>query len=450
MVDLPLTHDEWDWYLDTLADTHIIDTRFTLYDQNEDPIGSLRHPVNRVLSGSVTLDASQDISRSLECTLLDPHGQLRFEDKSPAHAALFADRFIGVHYGVYVPPMDDYVYCPVFRGPLTEFSRDGVQVSIEAQGKESMMLSPHLATLGFTLKKRMRLDDAITKVARRVGERRFHLPELPQRLHGDYPIEPDAELWPIIAGGRHVAGLKMVTRQKHGKHKGDRQKKQNVPALIRLAHRRRLGYDPRGRLAARHLTQNPHFIFRDGVKARGTGRGGMLLTRPTPTFDETEFRNCVIVRGGKPKGKERLEVKVMLSPEHPFSPHALAHNGEPRFYTEVIEADNLRTEDACRKRGWDELKELKDAGLSVTFDSLPVPFLEEGDQVEVKMEGMHLDFPMRQATIPLTSSDSMAVGYTRHVDKFAHHGQGHRRRHSRAQGGTGGAAGPGGGTGGTH
>lgn len=443
MIDLPLTHDEWDWYLDTLAATHIIDIQFTLYDQNEDPIGSLRHPTNRVLEGSVTLDSTSDVSRSLELTMLDPWDQLRFEDRSPAHAALYADRFIGVHYGAYVPQMDDFVYCPVFKGPLTEFSRDGVQVSIEAQGKESLMMEPHLATLGFTLKHRMQLDDAISYVAARVGERHIHLPRLTHKLHSDYVVEPDAELWPIIAGGKHVAGLKTVTRIHHGKHKGERQKKQNVPALIRLAHRRRLLYDARGRLTTRHIMHHPHYVFRDGVKARGTGRGAMVLTRPQVSFDETEFRNCIIVRGGKPKGKERIEVKVQLPPSHPLSPHSLARNGKPRYYTEVVEADNLRNEDDCRKRGEEELRNLKDAGVTVNFDSLPAPFLEEGDRVAVDIDGMKFDFPMRQATIPLTAGDSMAVGYTRHVDKFAHHGQGHHRRHTRGHGGPG-MAGPGG------
>jgi hypothetical protein len=117
MIDLPLTHDEWDLYLDALCDSHVISHLFTIYDQNEDPIGSLRHPANRVLDGSVTMDATAAVSRSLELTLFDPHDQLHFIDRSAAHAAVFADRSIGVHYGVYVPALDDIIYCPVFSRP---------------------------------------------------------------------------------------------------------------------------------------------------------------------------------------------------------------------------------------------------------------------------------------------------------------------------------------------
>lgn len=435
MIDMPLTHDEWDWYLDALCTSGIVDTRFTLYDQNEDPLGSLKH---RVLDGSVTVDLSADVSRSLELKLLDPYDQLRFEANSPSHAAIFADRFIGVHWGIYVAQMDDFVYCPVFKGPLTEFSRDGMEVTLEAQGKESLMLEPHHATQGYTLKKRQRIDDAITEVATKVGERHIHLPDIPHRLDKEHTVEPEAEPWLIISGGKHVSGLTTVkkvhsSKDGHdGKGSGKHRKHKTVtaPALIRMAPgHRRLMYDSRGRLATRHHHQEVGFVFRDGVKAAGHGRGPTLLTRPRITYDEQEFINTVVVRGGTPKGKKRIVVVKHLHAKHPLSPENLSRNGHPRYYTLFIDADNLKTEEKCEERADQELRNHKDAGVTVEFEALPIPFLEEGDMVRAASKSFHFDFPLNQFTLPLGASEPMTVGYTKRTSKFARHYHRHQHQH---------------------
>lgn len=435
MIDLPLNHDEWDWYLDALSTSGIVDTRFTLYDQNEDPLGSLKH---RVLDGSVNVDLSADVTRSLDLTLLDPHDQLRFEANSPSHAAIFADRYIGVHWGIYVAQMDDFVYCPVFRGPVTEFSRDGMEVSIECQGKETLMLEPHFATQGYTLKKRQRLDDAIEEVANKVGERRVHLPDLPHRLHKEHTVEPEAEPWLIIAGGKHVTGLTVVQKT-HGKHDngngkgggkhGQKLKTQNAPALIRLAPgNRRLYYDTRGRITQRHDNDEVQFVFRDGVKAQGHGRGPTILSRPRVTYDELEFINTVVVRGGTPKGKKQIVAVEHLHDAHPLSPSNLAKNGHPRYYTLFVDADNLKTWAECKDRARDELRKHKDSGVTVEFESLPIPFLEEGDMVRATAKSFHYDFPINQFTLPLGASDPMTVGYTTKTSKYARHYKRHHHK----------------------
>lgn len=424
-VDLPLTHDEWDLYLDALCSSHVINHRFTIYDQNEDPIGSLRAPVNRVLDGSVTMDATASISRSLELTLFDPHDKLHFVDHSAAHAALYADRYIGVHYGVYVPALDDIIYCPVFRGPLTEFSRDGYQVTIEAQGKEAHQLDPFFVTHQYELKHGMTLEEAIRNVLSRLGEQKIHLPDLSDRtLHRNHHVAAQAEPWNVIAGGKHVSGLSVSWSEhdKDKKQKKSRQTKHNVPALIRLAkHDLRLIYDSRGRVTSRHNLHNAHFVFRDGVMAQGDRRGPTVLSRPNVTYDETEVRNHWVVRGATHKGR-RIEAEESLPTHHPLSPHNLGKNGEPAYMTEFITADDLKTHDECKDRARREMRKAKDAGVTVEFDALPIPFLEEGDHVRVATKGFRFDFYMNQMTLPLRAGP-MNVGYTKDTSKFAHHGK---------------------------
>lgn len=422
-VDLPLTHDEWDTYLDVLCSSHVINHRFTIYDQNEDPIDSLRAPVNRVLDGSVTMDSTAAVTRSLELTLFDPNDKLRFIDRSASHAALYADRSIGVHYGVYVPSIDDVLYCPVFRGPLTEFSHGGNQVTIEAQGKEAHQTDPYFVTHGYSLHKSLTLEEAIRHVVARVGEQRIHLPDLSgQKLHRNHHVGPQAEPWTVIAGGRSVNGLS-VSWMEHSKDKKQhkqRQVKHNVPALVRLSKKHlRLIYDSRGRLTSRHMAHEPHFTFRDGHTAQGHRRGPTVLTAPQTTFDETEVRNHWVVRGHSHKGK-RIEAEASLPHHHPLSPTNLAKNDIPIYLTAFITADDCRTVDECKKRAEDEMRRGKDAGVTVEFDALPLPFLEEGDHVRVATKGFRYDFFMNQMTLPLTAG-AMNVGYTKHTSRFAKH-----------------------------
>lgn len=295
------------------------------------------------------------------------------------------------------------------------------------------MLDPYFATKGFTIKHRERIDDAIKRVARKVGEQRFAMPDIPQKIHNDHIVAATAELWNIIAGGKHVEGLKSIhkTQSKDSKDKTEREVHQNVPALIRLAKKNRtLIYDGRGRLTThRRGNDDVQFVFRDGPSAQGTGRGPSILTRPTVGYDETEFRNHVVVRGGTPKGKKRLIVAESLPPHHPLSPHALARNGEPRYLTSFVDADNLKTWDDCKDRARDELHDLKDAGVTVEFDCLPMPMLEPGDFVRVQTSGFKFDFRVNQFTLPLTPDSPMSIGRTVKVHKFArHHPKRHRKR----------------------
>ena len=49
-------------------------------------------------------------------------------------------------------------------------------------------------------------------------------------------------------------------------------------------------------------------------------------------------------------------------------------------------------------------------GLEASFESLPVPDLEENDPVSLEVSGYVFAFPLHSFTIPLTHDSTMSVG----------------------------------------
>lgn len=384
-----LNRAQRDAYMDALRSDHLIRLDVQLRDRDERPIDSLTAPINRVLSGAVDVDTTADVSRSLELQLLDPHGRLKFEANSPAQGALFADRFIAVRYEVAVAELEEWVRVPVFWGPLTNFRREGAEVTLEGMGKEVLMLAPQLATRGYTLAKRTRTDDAIKRVARRCGEQRFDLPDLDHRLERARSISRATEPWLVIAGG------------------GEDREGKRVPGLLEKGSgNRHAYYTPRGRLTARRRPRRPRHTFR-------TGRD--ILTPPALMWDALEFVNTIIVLGVAPKGKPPAHGRAQLPTHHPLSPAKLARNGQPRFMTSIVDTE-LKTNKACQARAEDMLDNAATSGMEASFEALPVPHLKEDDMVRVRTADYAFSFRARQFTLPLAATDAMTVGANREVD----------------------------------
>lgn len=451
MLKLGLSHSEYDAYLEALRDSHNIGLEVTLRDGDEQPIGSLTSPLRQVVDGAVQVDSTADVSRSLELTMRDPKRRLKFVANSPASGAVYADRFVSVEYHVFVRALADHVDVPVFWGPVNSLERAGAEVTLGAQGKEALLLAPHYATEGYTLKIRERLDDALRDVAGRAGERRFDLPDLPARLAKEYAVVAQAEPWRIMAGNRKVEGFHSTAATAGGGTVapatggsgggGDSSSGQTTakhadwapaPGLItHAAGHYALYYGGDGRLTARRQRKHPVLTFLEGRD---------LTNRPTVTYDTEAFRNCVHVKGSGPDGKRPPFAKAILPAGNPLSPAALARNGKPRFLTEFVTADGLRTDKACRKRAEEVLARLSVEGVEPAFECLPMPHLEEDDRVRLSTDDFDFTFVLRQFTLPLTATEPrMQIGGHRKV----------RLWHRRHRTGRRGSAGPGGGTGGT-
>lgn len=403
-------------------------------NNEEKDIASLSRPASKILSGQVDIDANASVTRSATVTFVDEKGKLRFEAHSPAHGAVFVDRFISIVYEVWLPKYQEWAKIPLFWGPISGYSRNGAEVTVEAMGKERLLQAPHTVFKGYTLKKGTSIHDCIKNIARRQGETRFRIPRLKSKLTRPRGVHRGAVPWKLIAGGKHVSGFTVTKRRggakhdKHDKHKKDVERKES-PGLIRgVPGNYDAIYNGRGELEAQKLNHKVQHKFK---WARD------LATRPNLDYDDENFINYVIVYGSAPKGKkQRPEGHACLPVSNPLSPHRLGRNGKPRRMILEVKADHLKTEAQCAKHAKKVLKHHAQEGVDISFDVLPFPMLEENDWIEVETQEYKFKFQVKTITIPLISDQLMSVGYHKKVKPL---------KHRKKQGG--GRAGPGGGQG---
>ncbi len=385
MIDLNLTPSHMAAYRAALVDSHRIRITIMILDRNEKPLRHLQAP--KIVSGSVQVDASADVTRSLELVCLDPAHKLDFDHTSPAKGAVYADNFVSVKYGVFVASHNFWVDVPVFWGPLTKFTRQGPEVTLEAQGKETLGLDPHLVTHGYTIAKGTHVRDAIRNVMGRLGEARFNLGMVRGRLRTHRSVVPGEAPWAVCVGGSSNGG--------------------STPGLLsKSSGHVHLFYDGEGRLTAKRLNTSSVFVF----------TGGHVVSHPGFAYDILEARNHVEVTGGTPKkSKRHFRGSATLSASHPLSPHALSRNSKPRYLVTFFESDSLKSDAACRAKAKSILAANTTQALDATFECLPVPHLEEHDAVTLKMDGYNVAFTMKTFTIPLTADASMSVGFAKSV-----------------------------------
>lgn len=419
-----LTRADWDtdgsgtpWraILATMFDSHRIRVRVHIHDKDEQPIAGFNpaHGGSRMLSGAVQVDTTADVSRSLSMVVLDSKRQLSFTKRNPAFIGVYADHFVSVTYGIFVtsenlnpnrlvyPGMNTFpgedssdtvelgtwIDFPVFWGPITAFEGNGAEVSIEAQGKESLGLAPNFySRRAFHIDHKTLVHAAVHKLFDRLGETRYRLPQLHYKLGSRMNIGPESEPWKVLIGaetdsnGKPIGGL----IERTGPH----------PHYA--------FYDARGRLAVEHLNKEVCFVFREPH----------ILSDPQFSFDAKSFINNVVVTGGTPgKGKHPVKASVSLPPSHPGSPQSLSRGGEPRYMTHFAPPNGqLKTHKQCHDRAVHLLRHFSRYGVNVSADVLPTPFLEEHDHVAINYRNDYVEFALTQFTIPLTHDTPMSIG----------------------------------------
>lgn len=368
----------------------------TIRDHDEKKLADLTAPA--VLEGAVQVDATASVTRSLSLTCLDPNHKLQFDYASPASGALYADNFVSVDYGVYISSTDSWIDVPVFWGPLTDFQRQGAEVTIEAQGKETLGLDPHLVRNGYTIHRGVTVANAIRNVMDRTGETRYNLETMSGRLHKHRAVIPGEAPWTVIAGGGLDSG---------GNNKPPLVSKVNGHAM--------LFYNGVGRLTHRTHNANTAWAFSTD----------QLISQPGFHFDILGVRNHVEVKGGTPKkSKKHFRGHATLPDIHPLSPYSLRRNGQRRYMVQFFESDSLKSDADCRTQAQSILSAHSNEGVDASFDCLPVPHLEEWDHVVLNGPGYSVSFPLSTFTIPLTTDSPMSVGVSKSVKP-------RRRRHHR-------------------
>lgn len=386
MIDLDLNNDERQAFEDALADSgRRIRAQLALLDRNEQQVGTLS---KYLTSGAVQVSTDGDVSRSLSLDLADPQEQIRIEPNSASDRAIYADRFIAAEWGIYVPDLSRWIDVPVFWGPVTEVSRSAGHVSVECQGKERLMLAPHYASKGYTVRKHSNVKDAIVRVASTAGESRFSLPDLAGKVHRPRAVARTSEPWKVIVGGEQnangkpLAGLIEKATDDYG-----------------------IYYDGRGRLTARKKSAAPVFTITDDHIGD---------SRPSIGYDVEVFRNTVIVQGGRKKKHPRATGFATLPANHPLSAKSLGRNGQPRYITEIVDADAIKSKRKADHRARDVLNRLSQEGLTASLTAVPIPHLEEEDMVTIRADGYSLNMPLREWTLPLISG-AMTIGTMKQV-----------------------------------
>lgn len=350
----------------TLARDHVIGLDVAILDMEHKSLGSLN---GKVTGGQVNIDADADITRQLQMTFIDEKENTRVDMKD-GRAEL--RRMIRVRYRVLVG--DEWISIPIFTGPITSVSREEGVVTLEAMGKEHLILGPTWRTKEFP-KGTNRVSMIRVLMRDITGERRMALPK----------------------GWRsRTAKPNSLTKEKSA---------WNLAQAAARGARAQLYYDGRGVLRLRHWPIRSAFTFRDGD-------GGMLLTVPTTSENNTDIINTVKVVGAVPKGKKKpLTVTKTLPRNHPHSPWQLGRNGVPRYLPEQIDDDSLRTQKDVDRVAERRLTEIQLDEQIVTFDSLPMPLLEPGDRFTIDAKGAKGSGRISQMTIPLTHDGVSTIGY---------------------------------------
>jgi len=332
---------------------------------------------DRLISGQVNVDYTADVTRNCTIQLMDPNRTLSFETDSADEGAIYMDRMIRVIYSVKVPQMNAWVDIPIFCGPVVSMDRDDDVINVEAQGKET--LAKGAAWRTFTRKKNTNKVNVIRDILKELsGENKFDLVETTSKLPKDYSLGRESIPWD--AAKSLASGLS-----------------------------RQLFYDGRGYCKLRSLPGTPVFTFK-------SGDGGTVLSAPQISYDSTEAKNIVLVKGGVPKGaKTALSVYVAAPSSHPLSPQKLGRNGVPRYLLEVIEDDAIRTKTEAEEKAGAVLNDKLLQTVDVSFDAMPIPHLEPGDMVRIQTEEYATTFRMREFSIPLVAGDSMSVGYQKRM-----------------------------------
>ncbi len=375
MISLGLTNAELSRLKKLLVSNHRIAVDIQLLTLSHKYEGLI---TKHLLGGQVNFDAeATEATRSCNLQLLDPTHALQLDSSAPADGSLYGTKMIKVIY--HVIPIDGKprFSIPIFTGPLTKVSRNGPILDIEAMGKE--ILSLDLVWKGRTFRAGMKKTEVIALILTEMGgEAKGKLDFANKAAKNPNKISVDRKDTPWA-------------------------KAQSIAQSMGM----QLFYDGRGVARLRQLPNKTVHVFEEKKH---------LLSNPSATYDMNDAINCVEVVGGVPKGqKKKITARVVADRNHSLSPWTLGRNGNPRYLPLVIEDDSIRNKTEAKKVAKNNLQRSLIQAVDVSFDSLPIPFLEERDLCRVQSDKFSGSFYLRQMVIPLTADGVSAIGYLKRV-----------------------------------
>lgn len=380
MINLGLSDADHRAFEEALRHSHRIRVLVRMHDRDERIISTWH---DHIVSGSVQVDSTRKPTRTLTLTMIQPDAAPAWLPDAPGDGALsaFANNYLSVVYAVWVPGLSTgpgWVRVPVFWGPISGLDKDGAQVTVQANGKESLGLEPAVQWKPLTLNKGLHRVTAMRRILLSMGERRGNLPPLRFRLKQPRSLGRHAEPW-------------------------------NMVRLIAGSMNRQVFYDGRGRVQLRVRPNNRAWQF-------APGENGTLLSRPKLSYDTADTRNIVEVLGPESRGSpKRVRAVARPGAAHPLSPENLGRNGEPRWLVHSSQNSDVSNQRQAQQKADEVLADKLRVQVSAEFESLPIPHLEEEDLVAVVADGVGIGFRLRSFTLPLTSDESMSVGFNKRV-----------------------------------
>lgn len=375
MIPLGLTAAEQRAFHARLTDSHDIDIRVSLLDMEERHLGDLS---GWLLGGQVVGDASAEVTRSAQVTILDPQWRSGIDPDRPERTVRH-DRMLAISYGVWVPEIDRWVRVPVFRGPVTRASRDGDVLEVEALGKEHLLRTDGGIVQNYAAG--LRRTGVIRDIAKRMGERRMSIPT-----------------WAARTSQRSIIV-----------HLGWQSHPWTWMQSAAESMRAQLFYDGAGTL---RLRQRP-------IRTVWKIAESHVITEPKITTDDADLVNTVWIKGQPPEGKKWvIEARDYLPAWHANSPQKLGRQGASRYLVEEISDDAIRTVADAKKAAARWVKDRLVESYQVELDVLPVPHLDLGDPIYLGWDGNPGVFRLDKFTLPLTHDGVMSMGYARQVRRL--------------------------------
>ena len=374
-ISLGLTNAELNKLKVTLRQSHRIAVELQLLSLSHKYEGQI---TKHLLGGQVNFDAeATEATRSCNLQLLDPRFQLQLDTNAPSDGSLYGTKMVKVVYHVMPVQSNQRFSIPIFTGPLTKVTRNGPILDVEAMGKEIMSMD--MVWKGRTFKAGMKKTEVMAIILTEMGgEHRDKLDFANRAAKTPNKISVDRDDTPWA-------------------------KAQSIARSMGM----QLFYDGRGVCRLRDVPNKTVHVFEENRH---------LLSHPSATYDMTDAINCVEVIGGKPKGqKNKVRARVVADRNHSLSPWALGRNGNPRYLPMTIEDDSIRNKGEAQKVAKKNLQRNLIQAVDVSFDSLPIPFLEERDLCRVQSERFSGSFYLRQMVIPLTADGVSSIGYLKRV-----------------------------------
>lgn len=369
MYPLGLTVAEREEFARSLCASRQVRVRVDILDMDQNFLGSVK---GRILTGQVDVDATAQVTRSAGLTILDPDHMLNLDSSATFGGSLFLDRMIRIWYGVRLVETAKWVDVPVFTGPINQLSRDGDAVSLNALGKESLLLGP--ASTHRTWKTGTYKTTILRELLSMFGERFMEIPHQPTKTTSNVSIAPTTIPWDYAQSiARSWGGGRVI-------------------------------YDGMGSARYEQTSDQVQWVFRGGP-------GGSLVTRPKVGYDMANVRNLVVVIGSPPaKGCKPVSALAHAPAAHPLSAVSLGRAGGRRYLREDIEDSTITTVADAQKLADTKLLEHLNTGVQLDYSSLVIPHLEGWDMVRVESGKWSTSASLTQFTIPLTADGTMSIG----------------------------------------